>query len=77
MTFHDKLIHELTALDQREAKRSGHNPYAIAHYFRAAEGVVDAQSFADAFIPTKGMHRVARNLRLPLDVQAGRWVFLS
>lgn len=73
MTFHDRLISELTQLDQRESKKAGHNPYALGMYFEAAEDVTDAQSFADAFTPTRGMHRIARNLGLPLNVDRGQW----
>ncbi len=75
MTFHQRLISELTQLDNRESMRKHHNPYALSHYFKAAEGVTDAKSFADAFIPTRGMHRVAKNLGLGLDVEKGRWIF--
>jgi len=74
MTFHDKLIHELTVLDTREAMKPGFNPYALAQYFEAAEGVTDAASFAAAFNPTRGMHRIARALNLNLDVENGRWI---
>ena len=72
--FHDKLISELTQLDQRQSKRRGWNPYALPQYFTAAQNVTDAASFADAFTPTKGMHRVAKNLGLNLDVERGQWV---
>lgn len=74
MTFHDRLIHELTTLDRRESRRPGYNPYALAIYFRAAEGVTDADSFRRAFLPTRGMHTVARRLGLGLDVERGCWV---
>ena len=75
MDFHTKLICELTELDRRESKCKGYNIYALAHYLRAAEGVTDAESFARAFNPTRGMHRVARNMGLNLDVDRGEWVF--
>ena len=74
MTFHDRLISKLTELDRREMRWSGHNPYALAQYFAAAQGVTGAASFARAFNPTRGMHRVARELGLPLDVQRGQWI---
>ena len=74
MTFHDQLISELTQLDQRQSKRKGYNPYALPQYFTAAQDVTDAASFADAFTPTRGMHRVAKNLGLSLDVIRGLWV---
>jgi hypothetical protein len=71
--FHFRLIHELTALDNRESKKKGWNPWALGLYFQAAEDVTDARSFADAFTPSRGMHRVARNLGLDLDVDRGNW----
>lgn len=74
MTFHDRLVSELTQLDARESKRQGHNRCALALYFQAAENVTDAASFARAFNATRGMHRVARNLGLPLDVAHGEWI---
>jgi hypothetical protein len=76
-TFHDKLIHELTAMDRKDSTRPGYNHYALAQYFEAAEGVYDAASFAEAFNPTRGMHGVARRLGLALDVERGRWVIKS
>ena len=71
-----RLIHELTELDRRLSKRPGHNqsPYALGHYFRAAEGVTDSDSFAAAFTPTREMHGVAKRLGLHLDVSFGRWM---
>ena len=74
MNFHDKLISKLTELDRRESRKPGHNIYAIAHYFRAADGVTDAQTFAEAFIPTRGMHWVSKELGLGLEVENGRWI---
>jgi hypothetical protein len=76
MIDHDRLIHELTALDRRERNRKGWNPYALGQYFQAAEGVVDAATFAKAFIPCRGMHRIAKNLGLDLDVQHGQWIIV-
>jgi hypothetical protein len=87
MTFHDKLIHELTALDQKECtaelkRRFVVNIYRLGHYFNAATacdeeiaaGKTESEAFAECFVPTRGMHRVARNLGLALDVERGRWV---
>ena len=74
MPFHDRLIHALTDLDRRESRRAGYNPHALGLYFQAAEGVTDAVSFARAFCATRGMHRVARSLGLPLDVRSGTWI---
>ena len=71
---HTRLLMSLSALDGREAKRPGHNPYALALYFEAADDVHDARSFADAFTPSRGMDRVARSLGLDLSVDHGRWV---
>lgn len=77
MSFHDKLIHELTAMDRRDSAKKGYNPYALAIMFNAAKDVTDAKSFADAFNATRGLHRVARNLNLPLEVKNGRWLLES
>jgi len=74
MDFHTKLIHELTSLDRRQSTRRGYNPYALPQYFAAAENVTDSASFADAFTPTRGMHRVAKNLGLNLEVDRGQWI---
>ena len=84
MGFKDKLIHELTALDMREAKSKQHNPYAIAHYLRAADEVIDLiehgiapeRAFSRVYIPTRGMRTVARHLGLKLDVIKGNWTIL-
>jgi hypothetical protein len=77
LDFHTRLIHELTALDRRNSTKRGYNPNALGIYFRAAENVTDAKSFADAFTPTRGMHTVAKNLGLPLGVERGDWIMLS
>jgi len=74
MTFHDRLIHELTAMDRRAGRRPGYNPYALPQYFEAAKDVQDARSFAAAFNPTRGMHGIARRLGLALEVERGAWV---
>lgn len=82
MSFHDRLISELTRMDERASKRPGHNPWALPQYFAAADAVVEAiaagesesRAFADAFNPTRGMHTIARRLELNLDVDRGRWI---
>lgn len=87
MTFRQRLVHELTELDRREVReetrrRIPSNPYRLAHYLRAADDVIEdvmngdseAGAFARRFVPTRGMHTVARHLGLPLDVQRGKWV---
>lgn len=74
MNLHTKLIHLLTELDQKQSKRKGYNPYALPQYFAAAEDVTDAESFAKAFNPTRGMHSIARKLGFALDVDRGEWV---
>ena len=82
LPFRDALMHELTTLDREESGRRGWNPYALGHYLRAADDVAEAiaagatpaAAFADAFTACRGMHKVARALRLPLGVDAGHWV---
>lgn len=76
LDFHTRLIHELTALDRRQSTKRGYNPNALGIYFRAAENVTDADSFANAFTPTRGMHTVAKKLGLPLGVERGEWIIL-
>lgn len=71
--LHVRLISELTAMDRKQMKRKGYNPYALAQYFKAAEGVTDAKSFAAAFTPTRAMHGVAKRLGFALDVEHGEW----
>jgi hypothetical protein len=74
-----RLAHGLTHLDRTEGKGS---PYRLGIYLRAGDEVADAvdagtplvKAFADAFTPTRGMHRLAVALGLPLDVERGRWV---
>lgn len=79
----DALVHELTTQDRRESTQRGYNRYALGITMNAVEDVVKpavaagatlAEAFADAFNPTRGMHSVARRLRLPLGVERGRWV---
>jgi hypothetical protein len=78
MTTTEKLQHDLkmklTRLDRKNAGKRGYNPYALGQYFQAAEGVVDAASFARAFCPTREMHAIAREMGFPLDVEKGNWV---
>lgn len=75
MSLHDRLIHELTQLDIKNSKRKGYNPFALGIYFGAAEDVVDAKTFTDAFTPTRGTHAIARKIFGNLDVARGEWVF--
>lgn len=78
-----KLVSLLTQLDARE-QRNHPNIYRIGHYLGAAQdfnaAVAKGQhpdgAFADIFVPTRGMHAIARKLGLRLDVQHGRWVAL-
>jgi len=74
MNFHDRLISELTQLDKKESTRDGYNPHALGLYFKAAEGVTDVDGFCKAFNPTRGMHRIARNMGMNLDVKCGEWI---
>lgn len=81
---HTRLVMALTALDQREAQRERTpNIYRLGHYLGAAQdmgamvakGATPEAAFADTFVPTRGMHRVARELGLALDVDdRGRWL---
>lgn len=71
---HTKLVSELTTQDRRESNRRGYNPYALGIVLNAAADVVTAEDFAEAFNATRGMHRVAKALALPLDVERGQWV---
>lgn len=81
MEFRERLIHELTVADRGEAGKAGWNPYALGHYFRAADDVITGigngatpeAAFADAFNATRTMHRVARALGLKLNVVRGEW----
>ena len=74
---HNQLIHELTAMDRRDSKKRGYNRYALAQYFEAADTVETLQDFVQAFTPTRGTHRIAKNLELPIDVERGRWIILD
>ncbi len=83
MTFEQSLIHELTQLDARESKRERHvNFYRLGIYLNAVDtfiedvnaGATRETAFANTFVPTRGMHTVARKLLLDLDVQHGQWI---
>ena len=74
MTFHEKLIVELTRLDMKESKKKSWNQFALALYIKAAKNVTDSLSFSEAFNPTQGMHTVAQKLKLNLDVAQGNWI---
>jgi hypothetical protein len=77
LNFHDKLISELTKMDIRNSKFNHYNPYALAQYFKAAENVVDAKTFLEAFIPSREMHSIAKRLGLNLEVEKGEWILES
>lgn len=72
--FQARLSKELKDLDTKEMAQKGWNPNALRLYLKAAKDVVDSSTFANAFTPTRGMHRVARNLGLGLDVERGKWI---
>ena len=74
MTHHTKLVAELIALDKKESTKKGYNPFAIGLYLEAAQDVTDAESFADNFTATRGMHKVAKNMGYALDVERGNWI---
>ncbi len=74
---YEKLVHELVALDERESKKRGYNPFALPQYLQAAVGVTNAKSFSEHFNPTRGMHRVAKNMGYDLDVERGNWIIKS
>ena len=44
LTERDKVSHALIQYDEREAKKSYHNPYAIGHYLAALEKAESAVS---------------------------------
>lgn len=66
------------------------NIYRIGHYLKAlddCEAGADSltmnghselrawsEAFADTFMPTRDMHRIARKLGLLLDVERGQWI---
>jgi hypothetical protein len=37
----DTLIHAVTRYDRKQEGKRGHNPYALAHYFRGVDNVMD------------------------------------
>jgi hypothetical protein len=84
---HDALVRLLTRLDgletaQERTRRLMPNIHRLAHYLGAAQdmrddvarGVAPHTAFADTFTPTRGMHRIARTLGFPLEVERGQWV---
>lgn len=80
---HERLIFELTNLDRQESARERRpNIHRLGLYFNAARDMADMvaagsspeAAFAEVFTPARGMHRVARNLGLSLDVQRGQWI---
>jgi hypothetical protein len=86
MTDHQRLVSELTRMDDAQQvrdRKKGYrtNPYALALMFQAAQEVEQevaagrpfAEAFADHFTPTRGMHTIAKRLGLPLDVVRGQW----
>jgi hypothetical protein len=42
MNFKDKLISAATRFDDRNSKRRGWNPYALAQYFSAIDSICNA-----------------------------------
>jgi hypothetical protein len=71
---HTRLVSELTTQDRRESTQKGYNPYALGIVLNAAADIKTVDDFCEAFNATRGMHRVAKALGLPLDVEKGRWV---
>lgn len=69
-----KLKMALTEQDAKDAGKPGYNPYALGLMFQAAENVNTPEQFARAFIPTRGMHAVARRMGWALTVEKGHWV---
>ena len=89
-SFRLRLLHELTELDRRESagevkRRYPVNIYRLSLYLGAAndvlasieDGSTPEDAFTSAFTPSRGMHTVARRLRLRLDVERGRWIPLA
>lgn len=81
------LVSLLTEYDRKEEERARkakryHNPYAIAHYFRAAneieERVKNGENptlvFSQVFCPARFTHSISKKLGLGLDVNRGLWV---
>jgi len=81
MTFHNRLISELTQSDTRASRRKYHNPNALGLYFEAAEkvqadiaaGVTPARSFSERFTPIGPMLTVAKKLGLNLEIKGSFW----
>ena len=71
----------LTQLDEIESKKDP-NIYRLSHYLTAASdiidetkaGVIPSDAFSRAFNPTRGMHNIAKLLKLNLTVERGAWV---
>lgn len=40
MTTKDKLIHTLTAYDQKQSTKRGYNPYALGQYFQRIDEII-------------------------------------
>jgi hypothetical protein len=87
MTDHQRLVSELTRMDQAQEQRDRKagrrfNHCAIAIMLGAAQEVEQevaggrsfAEAFADHFTPTRGMYTIAKRLGLPLYVVRGQWI---
>lgn len=85
--FRARLVSLVTDIDRKEDERDRKarrrsNPYRLGIMLNAVDGVCDAiaggeepaEAFAGGFIATADMHKAAKSLSLPLDVQRGRWV---
>lgn len=74
----DKLVSAVTQYDMRQAKRKGHNIYALGHYFKAIDNVesdVDngaslARALYDNF-SDRLLSAVERAVGLPLTYGGG------
>lgn len=83
MSFHDRLVSELTQLDERKRARGrSWNPnflgIALVSLHEVEEDLgpdaSDVDVFTEALTPTRENHAIARRLGLGLDVVRGRWV---
>ncbi len=83
MTFHDRVVSEVTQLDAANAHkpRSQWNPYFLGIALRTLAEVedempkaTDLEVFTATFTPTRETHKIAKKLGLPLDVDRGQWV---
>lgn len=87
LPFRDRVLHEMTRLDERKRARDPHwNRYFLGILCRdalpaiaegLAAGMTEEEAYADAMTPTRETHAVARRLGLALDVNRGRWVLPS